>query len=180
MTDTPSLIAKFLQHDDPYKPILPYLTHSSSPEDPIPLLASSVITTVASSAQSQQSKLTPQTEDALSKLYKYQTNLAKSQDNGLKDIAVQQYSALLRTKRARELFWNQRPETVNPLFDTLREAVGAGRDTDSTLWSGATSIKSATDVTLSGGVGLQLLYHVLLAIWQLSFEAALLGRGLER
>jgi len=117
---------------------------------------------------------------ALPKLYKYLSTLTKSQDNGLQDIAVQEYSALLRTKKARELFWDQREETVKPLLDILRAAVGSGKDGDSTMFSGATSIRSATDAGLGGGVGIQLLYHVLLTIWQLSFEGALIGQGLER
>ncbi len=33
---------------------------------------------------------------------------------------------------------------------------------------------------ISGGVGLQLLYHVLLVLWQLSFEGAEIGHGLDR
>ena len=114
------------------------------------------------------------------KLYKYQSNLTKSQDNGLKDIAVQQYSSLLGTKKSRELFWNQRQDTVTPLTDILREATGAGRDSDSTLWNGAASVRSLADGGLAGGVSLQLLYHVLLVIWQLSFEAPLVGKGLEQ
>ena len=93
---------------------------------------------------------------------------------------MQEYSSLLRTKKARELFWSQREETIAPLIDILRGAAGAGKDSDSTLWSGGASIRSATDAGLSGGVGLQLLYHVLLTIWQLSFEASLVGRGLEK
>ena len=64
-------------------------------------------------------------------------------------------------------------------MDILRAAVGAGKDNDSTIMSGAASIRSA-DAGLSGGVSLQLLYHVLLAIWQLSFEGSLVGKGLER
>lgn len=68
---------------------------------------------------------------------------------------------------------------MGPLMDILRAAVGAGRDNDSTIMSGAASIRSA-DAGLSGGVSLQLLYHGLLAIWQLSFEGALVGKGLER
>ena len=151
-----------------------------NPEDPIPLLASSVLTILASTAQSQSPKSTQKTDDALLKLYKYQSSLTKSQDNGLKDIAVQQYSSLLRTKRSRELFWNQRQDTVTPLTDILREAAGAGRDGDSTLWNGAASVRSVADGGFSGGVSLQLLYHVLLTIWQLSFEASLVGKGLER
>ena len=64
-------------------------------------------------------------------------------------------------------------------MDILRTAVGVTRDADSTLWSGAASVRSA-DSVLSGGVGLQLLYHVLLVVWQLSFESALVGQELER
>lgn len=178
--DAPGLLSKLLDHDNPYKPILPYLTQSSVPEDPIPLLASSVLTSFASHAQTLRPKLSPHSEDALRQLYKYQAGLVKAQDNGLKDIAVQQFSALLRTKKAREIFWNQKEANLNPLFDILREAVGAARDADSTLWSGATSIRSATDTTLGGGVGLQLLYHVLLVVWQVSFEGTLVAKGLER
>lgn len=68
---------------------------------------------------------------------------------------------------------------MKPLVDILRAAVGADKDTDSTLFSGGISIRSATEAGLSGGVGLQLLYHVLLTIWQLSFEGSLVGKGLE-
>ena len=68
---------------------------------------------------------------------------------------------------------------MNPLMDILRAAVGAGKDSDSTMLSGSTSIRGI-DGGLSGGVGLQLLYHVLLAVWQLSFEGSLVGTGLER
>ena len=138
-----------------------------------------MLASLLSSAQVQYPKSNAQLDAALPKLYKYLSTLTKSQDSGLQDIAVQEYSALLRTKKARELFWKQREETVNPLIDILRAAVGAGKDSDSTMLSGATSIRGA-DAGLGGGVGLQLLYHVLLAIWQLSFEGALVGKGLER
>lgn len=133
-----------------------------------------------SSAQVQSPKSTAETNEALPKLYKYLSTLTKSHDSGLQDIAVQEYSSLLRTKKARELFWKQREDTITPIMDILRAAAGAGKDSDSTLWSGKASIRSATDVGLSGGVGLQLLYHVLLTIWQLSFEASLVGSGLEK
>ena len=119
------------------------------------------------------------TDDALSKLYSYLSNLTKSSDSGLQDIACQAYSSLLRTKKSRSLFWNQRRDTVSPLFDILRTAVG-GNDSDSMLWSGTASIRSATDANGLSGVGLQLLYHTLLAIWQLSFEAVLVAKGLEK
>lgn len=168
-----------LDHPDPYKPFLPLLSQSANLEDPIPLLTSSVLTGLISSALVTSNQSTSKVDEGLRKLYKYLSTLAKSQDSGLQDIAVQEYSALLRTKKSRELFWKQREETVNPLIDILRSAAGAGKDTDSTLWSGGASIRSATEAGLGGGVGLQLLYHVLLVIWQLSFEGPLVGQGLQ-
>lgn len=112
------------------------------------------------------------------KLYSHLSNLAKSQDSGLQDIGVQAYSTLLRTKKSRELFWQQRKNTIDPLIETLRSAAGSVKETDSTLWSGATSIRGA-DTVIGGGVGLQLLYHILLVMWQLSFEGKLVGEELE-
>lgn len=168
-----------LEHPDPYKPFLPLLSHSTNPEDPIPLLTSSVLTALISNAQIHFPKSTPQTDDALPKLYKYLSTLTESQDSGLQDIAVQEYSSLLRTKKSRELFWQQRAETLIPLINILRAAAGT-RDTDSTMYSGGASIRSATDASLLGGnIGLQLLYHVLLTIWQLSFSATLIGLGMQ-
>ncbi|KAL8736285.1 MAG: hypothetical protein Q9166_000440 [cf. Caloplaca sp. 2 TL-2023] len=180
INDVPSLASTLLEHPSPYNPFLPLLSHSTNPEDPIPLLASSFLAGLISASQTNSSKSTSQTDEALPKLYGYLSTLTKSQDSGLQDIAVQEYSALLRTKKARELFWKQRQDTVNPLIDVLRAAAGAGRDSDSTMWSGGASIRSATEAGLSGGVGLQLLYHILLAIWQLSFEGSLVGKDLEK
>ena len=111
-------------------------------------------------------------------LYTYISKLSKSSDAGLQDIAMQEYSALLRGKKSREQFWEQRKSTIGPLVDILRNATG-GKDTDSTLRSGTGSVRSITDSQLGGGVGLQLLYHILLVIWQLSFEGRLVGRGLD-
>ena len=102
----------------------------------------------------------------------------KDQDSALQDIGVQHLSTLLRTKQSKELFWKQKKDTVAPLFDILRKAAGAAKDTDSTIWSGASSIRSA-DTRFGGGVSLQLMYHVLLTVWQLSFEGRLVGEGLE-
>ncbi|KAL8694349.1 MAG: hypothetical protein Q9218_000986 [Villophora microphyllina] len=180
INDVPSLAPALLGHPSPYKPFLPLLSYSTNPEDPIPLLTSSFLASLTTTAQTDSSKSNPQMDEALPKLYKYLSTLTKSQDSGLQDIAVQEYSALLRTKKARELFWRQRQDTLNPLIDILRAAAGAGRDSDSTMWSGGTSIRSATEAGLGGGVGLQLLYHVLLTIWQLSFEGSLIGKDLER
>lgn len=102
----------------------------------------------------------------------------KSSDTGLQDIGVQHYSALLRTKRSREIFWNQRDATVDPLVDILQTAAGSMKDNGSTTLGGSSNTRS-TETGIGGGVGIQLLYHVLLVIWQLSFEGKLVGNDLE-
>ena len=170
-----------LTHPEPYKPFVPLLSQSSNPEDPIPLLASAFLVGLLSRALNATSKPTTETESALSKLYSYLSTLANSSDSGLQDIAVQQYSAVLKIRRSREIFWEQRQETVDPLIEILRSAAGVSSNGEgsSTLWSGAASIRAGSELGLGGGVALQLLYHVLLVIWQLSFEGGLVGAGLE-
>jgi V-type H+-transporting ATPase subunit H len=118
---------------------------------------------------------------AVPRLLSYLSTLTQVSDGGLQDIAVLQYSALLRGKKSRELFWNQRKETVGPLVRILRAAAGVDVEgsSASTLWNGATSLRSGTEGALGGGVGLQLLYHVLLVLWQLSFEGAAIGDDFE-
>ncbi|KAJ4326087.1 H(+)-transporting V1 sector ATPase subunit H [Neodidymelliopsis sp. IMI 364377] len=176
--DIPALTSALIQHPAPYKPFLPLLKASSNNEDPVPLLTSSVLSGLISHAVLQSSKDTAQLDQALPQLYTYLSTLAKAQDAGLQDIAVREFSAVLRSTKARHLFWKQRKETLDPLFDVLRSAAGSSNDRDSTLYSGG-SVRSAGDSGLSGGVGLQLLYHVLLVIWQLSFEGELVGDGLQ-
>ncbi|KAI9677063.1 MAG: H(+)-transporting V1 sector ATPase subunit H [Caeruleum heppii] len=178
--DISSLSSALLSHPTPYKPFLPLLDQSSNPQDPIPLLTSSLLANLLGAALTKTTKPTPETEKALPKLFSYLSSLAKCSDSGLQDIAVQEYSAVLRTKKSRELFWRQREETINPLVEILRSAAGVeANGNGSTLWSGAASIRSATEYGLGGGVGLQLLYHVLLVMWQLSFEGELVGDKLE-
>lgn len=175
MTGVPAFSEALSEHPDPYKPFLPLLTQSNDPEDPKPLLTSTVLTSMISGSPG----MSEQTEAALPKLFSYLSTATKLSDGGLQDIAVLEYSALLRGKRSRELFWKQREETVAPLIDILKAAAGVGSNGDSaTLWSGATSTLSV-EGSLGGGVGLQLLYHVLLVMWQLSFEGAAIGGGLE-
>ncbi|KAF2034853.1 ATPase, V1 complex, subunit H [Setomelanomma holmii] len=173
-TDIPALTAALVQHPAPYKPFLPLLKNS---DDPVPLLTSIVLTGLLSYAVSQPSKNTTQIDDALVQLFSYLSTLAKSSDAALQDVAVRFYSAVLRSSKSRRIFWTQRKETLNPLFDILRAAVGSAKDTDSTLY-GSNSIRSV-EGSLAGGVGLQLLYHVLLVIWQLSFEGEVVGEGLQ-
>ncbi|KAL5116766.1 H(+)-transporting V1 sector ATPase subunit H [Pleosporales sp. CAS-2024a] len=172
--DMPTLTTALVQHPSPYQPFLPLLKNG---DDPVPLLTSHVLTGLLSHAVTQSSKTRPQVDEAIPQLYSYLSTLAKSSDAALQDIAVRFYSAVLRSTKARKAFWNQRQETLNPLFEILRTAAGAARDTDSTLY-GTNSVRS-TDGGISGGVGLQLLYHVLLVVWQLSFEGELVGDGLQ-
>lgn len=114
----------------------------------------------------------------------YLSSLAKNSDAGLQDIGVQEYSALLYAKEARMRFWVQRNETVSPLIDILRSAAGVKDGSSSaSLWNGATAGASrgggGFEASMSVGVGLQLLYHVLLVLWQLSFEAEEIGEELD-
>lgn len=128
-----------------------------------------------------QPKSTPDMDEALPTLYSYIAELAKASDSNLQDIAVQHYSALLRTSKSRQQFWKQRKETLGPLMEVLHSATG-GKDSDSTMYNGgstAASIRSMPESIKISGVGLQLLYHILMVIWQLSFEGALVGPGLD-
>lgn len=181
--DIPALTQSLVKHPEPFKPLLPLLKQSPNPEDPIPLLASALLSTLLGHALLAYPKSTPAIDDALPKVYGYISQLSKQSDSNLQDIACQEYSAILRTTKSRQLFWKQRQETLNPLVEVLHTAVG-GKDTDSTLYNGsgtASSIRSAADSNfkVGGSVGLQLLYHILLVIWQLSFEGSLVGRGLD-
>jgi len=163
------------EHPKPFQPFLPFLSPSSNQEDPIPLLASTVLTTIIASSTNLSSKAT----SALPRLFSYLSTLTKVSDGGLQDIAVLEYSALLRSKAAREVFWEQRKETVGPLTDILRAAAGVGSDS-AALWSGvAVPNARSTEGSLGGGVGLQLLYHVLLVLWQLSFEGTAIGEDFD-
>ena len=122
------------------------------------------------------------TQQALPMILSYLSGLAKSTDAGLQDIAVQEYSAVLFGHVSREQFWNQRSETVAPLIKILQTAAGIGNGASSSasLWSGNGSSRSnGFEGSLGGGVGLQLLYHVLLVIWQISFEAEDIGDELN-
>jgi len=175
----PALSKALLEHPDPYKPFLPFLSQSSNPEDPIPLLTSTVLALLMDASTRASPSGTQAMEKALPKLFSYLSTLAKSSDGGLQDIAVLEYSTLLRGKKSRELFWEQRAETVAPLIEILKTDVGVGWNGDSsTIWSGAVSVRSGIDSLLSGRVGVQLLYHVLLVMWQLSFEGSTIGDGL--
>ncbi|EPE32559.1 ARM repeat-containing protein [Glarea lozoyensis ATCC 20868] len=170
----PTLAKNLADHPDPFKPFLPLLAQSNDPEAPIPLLTSTVLSTMIGGA----SGTSKQVSAALPKLFTYLSTLTRTSDGGLQDIAVLEYSTLLRGTKSRELFWQHRKDTIEPLVEILRSAAGvaANGDSASNLWSGTPSVREGS---LGGGVGLQLLYHVLLVLWQLSFEGENIGEGLE-
>lgn len=182
--DVPALSDALINHPHPYKPLLPLLKQSNNAEDPIPLLTSAVLSSLLSKGLVAQPKSTPHIDDALPKMYSFIAALSNASDSNLQDIAVQEYSALLQTSKARQQFWIQQKETLRPLMEVLRNAAG-GKDSESTQYSGessrATSLRGIADnsIRIGGGVGLQLLYHILLVVWQLSFEAKLVGRVLD-
>jgi V-type H+-transporting ATPase subunit H len=170
----PELAKNLADHPDSYKPFLPLLAQSNDPEAPIPLLTSTVLSTMIGGAPGGSKQATA----ALPKLFSYLSTLTRTSDGGLQDIAVLEYSTLLRGTKSRELFWKHRKETIEPLVDILRSAAGVSGNGDgaSTLWGSTPSVREGS---LGGGVGLQLLYHVLLVLWQLSFEGENIGEGLE-
>ncbi|KAG5980357.1 hypothetical protein E4U55_004116 [Claviceps digitariae] len=173
----PSLAKALFNGGDPYKHFLPLL-HSNTTEDPIPLLTSNALTNLIALARDDSDA----TDRALPVILTYLSGLAKSTDAGLQDIAVQEYSVLLFGRTSREKFWNQRSETVEPLVKILQTAagIGSGANSAASLWSGSATVRSnGFEGSLGGGVGLQLLYHVLLVIWQLSFEAEVVGEDLN-
>lgn len=172
----PSLAKALFKDTDPYRHFLPLL-NSNNTEDAIPLLTSHALTNLMATARDE-SKATC---NALPMMLTYLSGLAKSSDAGLQDIAVQEYSSLLFGHVSREQFWNQRSETITPLITILQTAAGVGNGSSSaSLWSGNGSTRSAGfEGSLGGGVGLQLLYHVLLVIWQMSFEADSIGDELD-
>ncbi|KAI0526135.1 armadillo-type protein [Xylaria bambusicola] len=168
----PALAKALYKDSDLYRHFTPLLAHSNNLEDPIPLLTSTVLATLMSSAQDVSSA----TERFLPLILSYLCGLTKnSNDAGLQDIAVMEYSSLLYSQTNRQLFWKQRSEAVAPLVDILRKAAGVGAESSASLWSGNTTTRSGGLEGLSGGVGIQLLYHVLLVLWQLSFESEDIG-----
>ncbi|BDD54743.1 H(+)-transporting V1 sector ATPase subunit H [Monascus purpureus] len=179
INDVPSLASSLIAHPDPYRPFLPLLRHSTNAEDPIPLLTSTFLTTLVSTSLVSSTKPAARDEEALPELYGYLSTLTKNQDSGLQDIGVQDFSALLRTKRSREIFWSHRKETVEPLIAILRSAAGVKEGgSSSTTLVGSNSIRNI-EPGVTGGVGLQLLYRILLVLWQLSFEGSLVGEDLQ-
>ncbi|KAL8303677.1 hypothetical protein RB597_004902 [Gaeumannomyces tritici] len=173
----PPLAKALFRDSDPYRHFLPLLAQTSGPDDPIPipLLTSTVLAALAASTRDE----SPATvQKALPVILSYLSTLTKNSDAGLQDIGVQQYSLLLYGSKSRRQFWSQRSETVAPLIDILRTAAGSSNGDSSSL-RGSLRGSSVIEGSIGGGVGIQLLYHVLLVLWQLSFEAEEVGCDLE-
>lgn len=152
--------------------------HSTTTEDPIPLLTAHSLATLMAFSRDESDA----TAKALPLLFTYLSGLSKSADAGLQDIAVQEYSSLLYGRLSRQQFWDQRSETVAPLIKILHSAAGItnGNNASATLFAGdANGRSNGFEGSLGGGVGLQLLYHVLLVVWQITFDAADIGDELN-
>lgn len=175
--DVPSLAKALFKDTDPYRHFLPLLK-SNNNEDPVPLLAAHALARLMATARDESQC----THQALPMMLSYLSGLAKSSDAGLQDIAVQEYSSLLFGQVSREQFWNQRSETVAPLIKILQTAAGidGNGNSSASLWSGNSGTRSGNfEGSMGAGVGLQLLYHVLLVIWQVSFESESIGDEMD-
>lgn len=150
--DVPSFTKALLSLPNPYDQFLTLLRGSHN-DDQTPALAAAVLTTLLSSPSAKNA------DGALTSFLHYLSNVvSEGSDYHLQDLAVQSYVALLRRQEAKPIFWGMRSETVAPLVKILAtSASGRGGD------GGRNGI-------VQGGVPLQLLYHVLLVFWELSFE----------
>ncbi|KHJ35185.1 putative vacuolar atp synthase subunit h [Erysiphe necator] len=168
----PAFSKALSQHPSPYKVFTTLLAHSNEPENPIPLLTSTVLTALISESSVEFSSK----KTALLDLFRYLSSLTHVSDGSFQDIAVLQYSNLLREKSSRMLFWSQRKQTIDPLIKILRAATGTtNEEVRPPLLPGTTNGRGNIEAIVGGGVGLQLLYHVLLVLWQLSFESETIG-----
>jgi V-type H+-transporting ATPase subunit H len=165
VVDVPSFANALLALPKPFELMLSLLKGAA--DQTIPLLSAAILTTLISTSLSASSKTSPQVKDALPKFYRHLSTVSRTADSDQHDLAIRSYVALLRTPYARETFWDMKEETVAPLFKTLETAA---RGTGSLGGSDRTSSLTGAAVIVQGGVPLQLLYHVLLVVWQLTFD----------
>jgi V-type H+-transporting ATPase subunit H len=176
-TGSPSLARSILVAEDPYRSFLPLLSHSRNPEDPIPLLTAHALANIMSSARD----TSPATDKALPEVLKYLSSLVDGNDTTKQDIAILQYSALLYGKAGRQQFWKMREKTITPLIEVLRSATGLNTSSSAaSAWSGSTTLRTTGgESQINGGIGLQMLYHILMVLWQMSFDAEEIGDELS-
>ncbi|KAJ2897265.1 ARM repeat-containing protein [Zalerion maritima] len=167
----PALGPALYKNTNPYTNLLPLISRSNNnPEDTVSFLTASVLATMMESSKDE----SPATKEALPILLTYLSSLVKSPEPAHQDIAISHYSKTLYSRTTRQKFWDLRSDTVAPLFGILKAA--GGDASSARVWSGNTTVgESGFEGPLQGDVGLQLLYHVLLVIWQLSFDAEEVG-----
>jgi len=107
------------------------------------------------------------TKTALPTYLSYLATLTKSNDTYLQDVVVQSYVSLLRSSYARTTFWSTGDEGLRPLINILETA--AGGSGNGSNYGNVSNLGNP----IQGGVSLQLLYHVLLVTWELTFEEAI-------
>lgn len=170
-TDVPTFTQALLHHPKPYEHLISLLNHS---DNPIPILSSSILTTLVSTSLLEH-KIPQETKDAFPVLIKYLSTLVSSTESNLQDLGIQSYVTLLRTAYARTSFWDMGEDILNSLVEIIETAAngsGSGK-TEVGLSQASTIASSASSATMTlqqGGVGLQVLYHVLLVFWELSYE----------
>ncbi|KAF8543470.1 armadillo-type protein [Trichophaea hybrida] len=165
LDDVPSFANALLALPKPFELLLSLLEGAA--DQTIPLLSAAILTTLISTSLSSCPKISAELKDALPKFYHYLSTVTKSADQDQQDLAIKSYVALLRTPFARETFWDMKEETVAPLAKTLETAAGG---TGNPGGSDRMSSLTGTAAIVQGGVPLQLLYHVLLVVWQLTFD----------
>ncbi|KAF3186994.1 H(+)-transporting V1 sector ATPase subunit H [Orbilia oligospora] len=181
--DVPSFVTTLTSHSDPYSHLMTLLDHTDAP---IPIISSYLLTTLISSSLSKSRTDNP-TKQALPTLFKYLATISSSSESNLQDLAVQSYVLLLRNSYSRNTFWEMGDETMRGLTGVIETAAAGSKGSRTTdvgvvgvtsgipsavplLSTGSSSVPAAAAPLKQGGVNLQLLYHVLVAIWQLSFE----------
>ena len=148
----------------PFTNLLPLLSHTDAT---VRVSNSKVLTTLLSVSLRHTDRNGEPPEDlktALPTYLLYLAGLTKSNDSYLQDVAVPSYVSLFRSSYARITFWNTGDEAVEPLISILEAAAGGSSN------GGSVGGSNPLGNLIQGGVGLQLLYHVLLVIWELTFE----------
>lgn len=168
--DVPSFANALLSLPRPFELLLSLLEGSSDPR--VPLLSAAVLASLLSTSLAASSKTTAGVRDSLPMFYRYLSGVTKSGDPDQYDLAIRSYVALLRNPYARAVMWEMKEETVGPLLSTLEEAAAGTGGLGGSGGGGGGGGGGGSDraAPAQGGVPLQLLYHVLLAIWELTFD----------
>jgi V-type H+-transporting ATPase subunit H len=187
--------ALLVEVTNPYTELVTFLEIDN---EAIQLLTSRTLGVIISHAlkpsakHKQSEEKTLEAKRALGHLYTYHAKKLQDSlnDSTQQDLSVQSFVDLLRAKAGRRLFWANaedelepeenevgqgillvgRKKTVDPLVNILRKATSKSTQ-EVTSALDTRFPQNGTGSNLSqGDVGLQLLYHVLLVFWSLTFE----------